>query len=33
MEVVLIQLPHKTGKIAVFEVFRKDGLCEFLALR
>jgi hypothetical protein len=33
MEVVFIQLPHKTGKIAVFEVFWKDGLGKFLALR
>jgi hypothetical protein len=33
MEVVFIQLPHKTGKVAMFEVFRKDGLGELLALR
>lgn len=32
MEVVLVQLSHETGKVAVFEVLRKDGLGKFFAL-
>jgi hypothetical protein len=33
VEIVLVQLPYKAGKIAVFEVFRKNGFCEFFVLR
>lgn len=32
MEVVLVELSHETGKIAVFEMFRKNCLGEFLTL-
>lgn len=33
VEVVLIQLPHEAGKVAVLEVFREDVLGELLVLR
>lgn len=32
VKVVLVQLAHETGKVAMLEVFRQDGLSEFLAL-
>lgn len=32
VEVIFIQLSHKAGKIAMFEVFRKNGLGEALVL-
>lgn len=32
MKVVLVELSHETGKIAVFKMFRKNCLGEFLAL-
>lgn len=33
MEIVLVELANKTGKIAVLEVLGQDGFCEFLALQ
>lgn len=32
VEIVLVELAHKTGKVAMLEVFRQDGFGEFLAL-
>lgn len=32
MKVVLVELPHKTGEVAVLEVFRQDGLGKLLVL-
>lgn len=33
VEIVLVELANKTGKIAVLEVLGQDGFCEFLALQ
>lgn len=32
VEVVFVELAHETGKVAVLEMLRQDGLGEFLAL-
>jgi hypothetical protein len=32
VKVILVELSHETGKVAVFKVARKDMLCEFLGL-
>ena len=32
VEIVLVELAHKAGKIAVLEMFGQDGLGEFLTL-
>lgn len=32
VKVVLVQLSHETGKVAVFKVLREDMLGEFLVL-
>lgn len=32
VEIVFVELAHKTGKVAMLEVFRQDGFGEFLAL-
>lgn len=33
VEVILVELAHEAGEVAVFEVFRKDGLGEPFILR
>lgn len=33
VKVVFVQLPNKTGKIAVLEMFREDGLRELFVLQ
>ena len=32
VEVVLVELADEAGEVAMFEVLRKNGLCEFLVL-
>lgn len=32
VEIILVELPNKAGKVAVLEMFRQYGLREFLVL-